>query len=361
MATKIQKKQLQPVKGRSKFRTFITKPIPLYFFILLFFPLFTIAIHFYKPSFTKKIPVPTIKGNYIEAEHCASIVRESKNNLIAPLLFVEINDDQMLTPIKTQVINFIEHNKQEGKITSASVYLNDLNTGTHFEINPDELYDPASIMKVSLMLSYLKKAESNPDLLNKRYAFSKPSCDNFKANVKDKTLEIGKNYSVAELLEFMITYSDNEAFLILIENYGNFDFNILNNEFDIPILTGDKFNLSKRRNFVANVNSMSRFFRVLYSATFLNRDMSQYALKLLSKSNYRNGILQGIDPSVTVAHKFGERIENGVAQLHEFGIVYLQNRPYLIGVMTKGNDLSQLPEVLSGISAIAYREFSAMK
>lgn len=215
-------------------------------------------------------------------------------------------------------------------------------------------------MKVSLMMSYLKKAESDPNILNKRYMFSQPSCKNFTANVKDKTLEVGKSYSVAELLEYMITYSDNEAFMILISNFNNFNFDVLNTELDIPKLTGDKFNLSNRKNFVANVNSISRFFRVLYSATYLNREMSQYALKLLTKSNYKNGILKGIDPSVTVAHKFGERVENGVSQLHEFGIVYLKNHPYVIGVMTKGKDLNQLPEVVSGVSGIAYKEFSTM-
>ena len=157
----------------------------------------------------------------------------------------------------------------------------------------------------------------------------------------------------------MILYSDNQAFWLLANNIDNHKFEMLNNDLNIPLNISHVGKEGKQQNFIANVNSMSRFFRVLYSATYLNRKNSVYALKLLTQSTYKDGLLQGIDPHIKVAHKFGERNENGVAELHEFGIVYLKGEPYLLGVMTKGSDLKQLPNILSDISKIAYDEMMA--
>jgi beta-lactamase class A len=261
--------------------------------------------------------------------------------------------------VKKNIIDFIEQKKRQGIISSASVYLNDINTACHIEVNPDELYDPASIMKVSMMISYLKQAESNPSLLKKKYLFEGSSQTSTVANIKDKSLEKGKSYSVEELLHYMIAYSDNEAFILLVKNTDKQAFKLLNEDFDIPMVTDNLNQPGRRPKFIANINSVSRFFRVLYNASYLNRSMSQYALKLLTQSTYKDGLLKGIDPSVKVAHKFGERIENGAAELHEFGIVYLKDRPYLLGVMTKGKDMKQLSEVLSGISKITYDELKS--
>lgn len=123
MATKIQKKQVKPVKERSKLRKFLTRPIPMYFFVLLFLPMFAIAFHHYKPLLVKKTRTHISEKSNANPEPCASIYRKKKDGLIAPLLFVEINDDGILSPLQAKVINFIEQKKQEGKITSASVYL----------------------------------------------------------------------------------------------------------------------------------------------------------------------------------------------------------------------------------------------
>ena len=55
------------------------------------------------------------------------------------------------------------------------------------------------------------------------------------------------------------------------------------------------------------------------------------------------------------AAKFGERILNSVAQLHEFGIIYYNNAPYLIGVMTKGNNLAPLKQAMGDLSGMVFR------
>jgi hypothetical protein len=48
--------------------------------------------------------------------------------------------------------------------------------------------------------------------------------------------------------------------------------------------------------------------------------------------------------------------QNGVAvqQLHDCGIIYRANNPYVICIMTKGLDQSVLAQVIADISKIVY-------
>jgi len=354
------KKETESETESSKRKSILLKPVPLYFVILLFLPLFSIGFHYYQPWKTKadKYPPREAKESNSNGNATATIIRQDAGSLTRPLLFVDNQDEHIFGSSKEKILGLIEEKKREGVITTASVYLNDLNTAGHVEINPDELYDPASILKVTMLLIYLKQAETNSDILNKRFTFDERSTY-YTANIKDKTLEFGKSYTVDELLHYMIAFSDNQAYFVLAKNANYHSFDLLNQELKIPIVA-DNNNVFNKTTFLANVNSVSRFFRVLYNATYLNRKMSEYALNLLTQSTYKDGILKGIDPSIKVAHKFGERKDNGIAQLHEFGIVYLQNHPYLIGVMTKGKDLDKLREVVSSISKIAYDDMKAI-
>ncbi len=344
--------QDKPVKRAS----ILMKRVPIYILILLFLPLFSLGYFMHHPQNQSKTPSSQATNNVSPDDACAIIIRQNDSSLIRPLLLVEINDEQNLIPAKKKIINYIEQKKQQGILTTASVYLNDLNTANHIEVNPSELYDPASIMKVSMLITYLKQAESNPALLKKKYTFTESAGKSVFANIKDKSLIKGQSYYVEDLLYYMIVYSDNDAFLLLAKNADKHNFNLLNDDIKIPLLTDKKDLQQQKANFIANVNSVSRFFRILYSATYLNHKMSVYALDILTRSTYKEGIIKGIDPSVKVAHKFGERVQDGAAELHEFGIVYLKNRPYLIGVMTKGKNLNQLPEIISDISKIVFDE-----
>ena len=48
------------------------------------------------------------------------------------------------------------------------VYVRNLNNGPWFGINENEAYSPASLMKVPVLMTYLRWAEIEPNLLNKK-------------------------------------------------------------------------------------------------------------------------------------------------------------------------------------------------
>ncbi|MCX6154168.1 MAG: serine hydrolase [Candidatus Kapabacteria bacterium] len=282
-------------------------------------------------------------------------IRLQDTGLTKPLLLVETQfSNPSLEAIESSLYQYINQLKVTGQLSSISVYLKELNTPYCIEINPTEFYDPASLTKVPLMLYVLSLDELRPGYLDKKILISKNSDYIYTPTISSKTLEEGKKYTYKELLYYMIAYSDNESFIQFVNNISMNDFIHFLSYFEIPMITDDGQRQNHQKNFIANINSLSRFFRVLYNSTFLNRANSQYALNLLTECEFKKGILQGLPANIKVAHKYGERFENGVAQFHEFGIVYYENSPYLLGVMTKGTNLEQLKDVIANVSKIVY-------
>jgi beta-lactamase class A len=348
-------KKNNPQKGSGLVKnkkSFLLKPIPLYLFLLFFvglFIVFCVAIKSKKKSQNAQQEITSLTSS-VESV----IVRENDSGLVKPILFVEGAEDPSLNPLKIQIDNFLESEKQKGVLISASVYIKRLSSVNDMEINKEELYDPASLMKVPMLLLYLSKAEKNPQLLNQSILFSKAQSSMYRPTIKNKTLIEGKSYTIRDLLNYMIVYSDNEAFWLLGKNVPFADFQKMCSDFDIPIKSDNIYRSDNAPNFIANANSISRFFRVLYNKTYLKKEYSQFALSLLCRSQYRDGLLKGIDKNVRVAHKFGEREEGDAVQLHEFGIVYLGADPYLIGVMTKGKSIAELSNIIGTISKISF-------
>jgi len=351
-------KKKEPANGSAGKRNFLLKPVPM------FVPLVVVVLLglFFVSNTAKKSKVDVSQAvQKAGSEPGLSLILENDTGLIRPILLVESsNEEESLIPTKIKIENYIAQKQKDGTLTTASVYLNDLNTVGSVEVNGAELYDPASIMKVPMMMIYLKRARRDTDLLNKKILFDKKIESNYEASIRDRTITLGKTYTVKELLYYMIVYSDNEAFWMLAKDAKYEDFTGLCHQLGIPLNGDDKAQADGKQNFVANVNSISRFFRVLYNASYLGRRLSEYAMDLLSKSDYHDGIMKGVDANIRVANKFGERGENGVNQLHDFGIIYIKNNPYLLGVMTKGKDKIQLAGVVSAISKIAYDDLKQL-
>jgi len=100
----------------------------------------------------------------------------------------------------------------------------------------------------------------------------------------------------------------------------------------------------------------------LFNATYLNKELSEKALEILSKINYKDGLIAGLPNDIQVSHKFGITSTNkgGVSkkELHDCGIVYTDT-PYLICVMTKDSNNIQNPQnLIKNISAMVYNQLN---
>jgi beta-lactamase class A len=109
-----------------------------------------------------------------------------------------------------------------------------------------------------------------------------------------------------------------------------------------------------------NIKEYVSLFRVLFNVSYLNKEASEKALELLTRVEFKDGLPAGLPANIVVAHKFGERIVNGLSQLHDCGIVYYPSHPYLICIMTRGADFTQLSKHIQEISKITYDEMKEM-
>jgi beta-lactamase class A len=109
-----------------------------------------------------------------------------------------------------------------------------------------------------------------------------------------------------------------------------------------------------------SVKEYASFFRVLYNASFLTREHSEQALALLAETDFPYGIESGLPPGTVVAHKWGIRTSTvqgeDVEQLHDCGLVYYPNHPYLLCVMTRGDDTLRQAQLIAEVSRVVYDE-----
>jgi hypothetical protein len=137
-------------------------------------------------------------------------------------------------------------------------------------------------------------------------------------------------YQVEDLVRYMLKDSDNAALYLLGSMIGPQELQDSYTRLGIEApLTTDK------QDYTMSVKTYASFFRILYNGTYLTQDNSEHILSLL---------------------KFGEATSpNDTLQLHDCGIVYKPNQPYLICVMTKGSNFDALAKVISHISKTVYQ------
>lgn len=274
----------------------------------------------------------------------------------SPLLDVELPEGVGVNfeplPFKYKVSAYLKELIANGHVREVAVYYRDLHDGPWFGINEDKEFDPASMMKVVVMIAWLKRAEKDPQVLN-RFVTNRYSDDMrlLQAIKPAKWAKPWHSYQVDELLRFMMNYSDNNATRLLYELLKPEEINVVLDSMDVN-------SKIKNGNNSISVYGYSGFFRILYNASYLNRDMSEKALQLLSLQDFPQGIAAGVPKGTAVASKFGETEKSAGEdkQLHEFGIVYHPKGAYVLGIMTKGKDYDQLAKVISGVSRLIYDE-----
>lgn len=272
---------------------------------------------------------------------------------INPLLDCDNYHPSMISSslqLERKVKYYIDSVISAKRASQISFYYRDLANGPWIGIGEKDDFSPASLLKVPIMIAAFKKAENEPGFLEKKIRFDKNLNSEIIPNITDSVIKIGHSYTVEKLIYYMIVHSDNNARLLLYQNIDMIFINKVFSDMDIDI---SNFNESKD---FMSVKTYSSFFRTLYNATYLNKENSEKALQILSHSSFRQGLPALLPANVLIAHKFGERgyADSNEKQLHDCGIVYKGNTPYLICIMTKGTSNQELTKIIADISLLVY-------
>jgi beta-lactamase class A len=275
---------------------------------------------------------------------------------IKPLEYAEPeNESALYSSFKSKVDALVAEKKKAGVLNNASVYLRDFKKGNWMSFQGKVPFHPGSLVKVPILISYLKFEEHRPGILNAPVTFEAgqyiPS-----QSYNSKQIEVGKTYTIRELLEYMIKYSDNNATFLLKKNLDVAQFKKTYDNVGLPVPNIMDVNYS------LSAEDFSVFLKVLFNAGYLSIANSEYAIKLLTECDFKEGFLKGLPAGTPVAHKFGEWGDGGVQhELHESGIIYLDGDAYILTVMTSGKNIQDLTKTIQEITQVFYQEIDDPK
>ena len=326
----------------------LVKKVPLYFAIIAFFlpasGLFFFMFHEQKVELDKEL-VAQDSFNPCNLK----IKRLNGFQFIRPLLYAEPScESDNLTQHKSEIESIINTNKSQGNISTASVYIREFSKAEWISINDNEKYSPGSLMKVPELIAFYKMNEKTPGLFSRKIKYDHEYITDKHPVYLSKQIKIGETYTIGELLKYMIVYSDNNATILLNQIV---DENIFKRVFSDIGLSEPNF---KSTEYPITVNDFSIFMKELYNASYLSQEDSETCLEMLSKSDFKEGLLSGLPGNCDVVHKFGEGGADNNPHFSESAIVYCGKKPYLITIMTKGADMKKLPKVISEISKKVY-------
>lgn len=331
-------------------RQFLTRPVFSFSAVFLVGVLFGLGVH-------------AVLGINQPRERFQEVRNPGKYRFISPLVECENVDTSYSKNIKalekriSEEIDSLERNDE--RITDIAYYFRDLNNGPWIAVNPDTNFSPASLVKVPTAITVYKIAEDSPEFLSETLQNPTPDTGKGQNILPEVFLEEGKDYTVAELVEIMLRYSNNRAYELLFEKIAREHSTQVEQVYEdlgieLPIQLREETGAE-----ILSVKEYASFFRILYNATYLNEENSEKLLETLISTTYDQGIVAGLPPGIGTAHKFGERRYQNVLelQLHDCGIVYAEH-PYLLCIMTKGTDTAALTEVIQSLSQITHSNFS---
>ncbi|MBI5594813.1 MAG: serine hydrolase [Elusimicrobia bacterium] len=288
-----------------------------------------------------------------------SLQRSNRYPLIHPLLDIEYQVAfTELKPFRDKVQALVERLTEQGRAVRISVYFRDLNNGYWTGVDERREFTPASLLKVPLMMTIFREAESDPTLLSRRLTCSSEELSRHPMSIDvppASPVQPGMTYSVEDLMRRMVSDSDNGAAVMLAglvtREALEETFSDLGVELSTPGAVSGPL----------SVKQYASFFRMLYNASYLGKAESEKALEHLAASSFKKGLAAGVPEGVTVAHKFGERFVEGqsVRQLHDCGIIYHPKEHYLLCVMTQGRDGPALAGAIAEVSRLVYGEVDA--
>jgi beta-lactamase class A len=287
-------------------------------------------------------------------------ITDSDYPLLSPLLLCNVSDQKSPnenTALAGVINKYVQQQTTAGVVDDMSVYVIDYQNGKWAGFNENARYDPASMLKVPVMIAFYQAAEREPSVLDEKIKFNGDAQNDNEYFKSPNGIQSGTYYTTDQMIKSMITNSDNTAALLLEKDLNPNTLSEVFTDLGLPVPEQGQ-----------NVQYLSTklyayFFRVLYSATYLNREFSQKALSLLSQTTFAVGIKAGVPAGTTVADKFGERSvydTDGALQsreLHDCGIVYKPGSPYLICVMSrsKATSFDAMAKNIADMSALVYQ------
>ncbi len=274
---------------------------------------------------------------------------------IAPAQTVGAKQEVLWQKLESNV-NDVDHNL-DGVL---GVAILDLDNGKKFLLRGDDVFAQASSIKIAVLAELYRQAQAGRLKLTDVYTVQATDL------VADSDIMGGLTPGVTritlrDLATMMVAVSDNSATNVLIDRVGMENVNALLDSLGLAHtrLRRKMMDLkaaSEGRENISTPGEMMTLLEDLYRGKVLNQEMTADFFQILS--THKNGfITRDLPEGLKVANKPGE-LE---AVRNDSAVVFVENRPYVICVMTaylrRERDGE---EAIARISASAYRMFDRL-
>ncbi len=212
-------------------------------------------------------------------------------------------------------------------------------SGKNYGINKNEKFEGASFFKLPLMIAvYIEKEKGHIDLSSTHML---QESDKQGGSGVLVSLPDGTAISYKDLVSYMGKDSDNTAFNILGNQIGW-------NHIDEIISNVGMLNTSFKDS-ITTPYDMGLLLQKFMNGNLVSETSKQEILGFLMNTASEGLITKGVESGIKVAHKYASEI--GV--INDGGIIFAKS-PYILVVMTKGQENSEAQVVIPDLSRIVY-------
>ncbi|HOJ26773.1 MAG TPA: class A beta-lactamase-related serine hydrolase [Candidatus Saccharicenans sp.] len=214
----------------------------------------------------------------------------------------------------------------------AGIVVEDLETGWTFIHNEDQPFPAASLVKIPIMVACFKAAQEGRLDLSEKHVLRRE--DRVGGSGILRRMRNGRSFTYSQLIDYMVTESDNIACNIMIDRLG---FDYINQVFEELGLEKTRLNrkmidFAARDQGIENYTTAAEMTGLLdriYHHRCFNAEISERCLAVLKRQKINDRLPRYLPKEVTVAHKTG--LEKEVC--HDAGIVFTPSGDYIITVL----------------------------
>ncbi len=210
----------------------------------------------------------------------------------------------------------------------------DLSTGFQTGFNATESMPAASTIKIPVMVEVFAQLQEGRFVLSRRMTLQARDKDWGSGDLCDAP--VGSTYAVSELLEKMIDVSDNTASNMLIRLVGRSNINASMHRLGLrrTHLAGDirTAGWSIRQTLRTSPHDLAMLLALMARRKLIDEWSSNEMISILEDDQFNTLLPAPLPEDVTIAHKTGSLFDT----LNDAGIIYADDAPYVIAVMTTG-------------------------
>jgi len=215
----------------------------------------------------------------------------------------------------------------------AGILVKDLKTHQTLGINSSKLFPSASLVKVPIMAAVFAAEKEGRIRLTDQLAVERK--EKIRSSSKLYRARVGTRFTYTDLIEHMITESDNTAANMIVDSLG---FGYLNQKFvEFGLKNTDLrrgiMDLKWRKAGIENYTTaedMALLLEKIYDGQLVSPEASAQMMAVLKRQKVNDRIPKGLPKNMVIAHKTGLLNDT----VSDVGIIFTKEGDFIICVLT---------------------------